>query len=180
MVDMTTSPQIEFGRIVVWTWENDWRRGRRNDEVDRSLLQRLLDERSTKSIHDWLDKQVEALMRTSVPLAPHRVRIRHAGTAPAVNFEDELLLPIGKVCPNWREAMAAVGIAPGQTSPTPLGKIYAPEAHDRVVDHYEARWTPIAGPRNIDDVLAKFSPRYREPSPFDALHGLWNDAGSAS
>jgi hypothetical protein len=164
------SEQIEIGRIVFRSWEHRWQ----TDEPEThsvAAAKRLLPESLTAPIYKILGRWENDLLRTSLPYRPYGLRIRPAGSNwIEVTETEELLfehmrraLKLNHVCAGWD---AALPVPPTRTGK--YGTVYAPDGDQTISDAYWLGWRVVTFPAevSIDQLLGKFSPRYKEPSPF--------------
>jgi len=175
---------VEIGRIVVRSWEHEWKTEEKTSSSVASA-QRLLPSDFTKPVYDILERGEQYLLRSSLPFLPYDLRIRRAnnewmGFAGQVDWLLEwarLRLHLGELCPGWDNALPQPSAKKGKYGQM----LYAPGGDSPIIAGYEVVWQPILPFEGVDldKLLREFSPRYKAPSIFESIAPAQNYKGPA-
>lgn len=179
MADDSPVASVEIGSIVFRSWEHEWQTDQR-EAPSVASAKRLLPSDLTRPIYEILGRWERDLLRSSFPLSPYGLRIRAADNRwmdlVSQDGSDHLaemacrMVPIHKLCPGWDEAVSQL-----QQKRTKYGVVREASASNITLnDLYEVIWRSAIFPEqpvNIDQLLRRFSPRYKEPPIFGYMPG---------
>jgi hypothetical protein len=131
---------------------------------------RVLPEESTKAIYEILQRWESEYLESSLPFPPYDLRIRAVNNPRPITDARPLLIetarrhqPISTYCPTWDQMLIANEISEKRSR---FGSVLrAPSGESTVYAHYELRWVCLCQV-GIDQLLRKFSPRYKPTSLF--------------
>jgi hypothetical protein len=180
MTEQTGGPTVEFGRIMLTSWEHDWATDANHARIPLREAKRVLPEALTADIYALLKREEERLLRHSLPFPPYDFRIRRADDQHEVDDEqinDALreASPLGVMYSEWTNYLKAASL---EKDGVLLNKrsnhgslIYVSGADTLFAYAYSLDWCPVGEAGSIDRVLGELSPRYRPPgmSLWDAL-----------
>ena len=90
MVELAGGAMVEFGQIVVESWEHKWKNPDNQGDVPLAQAERVLPREATEKIYQFLEKTEKMLLRGSLPFPPFDFRVRLVDHQPGFshNFDD--------------------------------------------------------------------------------------------
>lgn len=163
---------VEIGSVVFRSWEHEWQTEEK-EATSIASARRIMPNDITQPIYELLDRWEGHFLRSSLPFAPYRLRVRLANDD-WMNFADgnfwliektRHCLPVREFCPNWDEVLPQP-----RTKRTKYGAaLTAPTGESRLDWIYEVKWQPVLFDSqwqvDIDKLLGKFS-RGKSQIPF--------------